>query len=128
MQLGESIRQLRKRRRLTLLELATEIESDVGNLSRIERGMQWPSEALLARITKVLGAEISMRPREDQPRPSVVSLPVDRAGGGADQLFKSVTNDEVRRLPRSDLQALERHAMLMVAEAKRRTPAREKKS
>lgn len=52
--LGTNIRKLRKARKLTILELATRVDSDVGNISRLERGMQGCSDDLLLRIATAL--------------------------------------------------------------------------
>lgn len=51
--MGTNIRMLRKKRGLTLNQLANEIGSDVGNLSRVERGVQGYSDQI---ITKIAGA------------------------------------------------------------------------
>jgi phage repressor protein C with HTH and peptisase S24 domain len=54
MAIGKTIRILRKARRYTLNQLATMIESDVGNLSRLERGVQGYTEATLEKIAAAL--------------------------------------------------------------------------
>jgi phage repressor protein C with HTH and peptisase S24 domain len=54
MAIGTIIRQLRKERGLTLNQLAALIESDVGNLSRLERGVQGYSDATLKKIAGAL--------------------------------------------------------------------------
>lgn len=56
---GERIRQLRKAKHLTLNELALMVDSDVGNLSRLERGRQGYSDALLQKIADALTVPIS---------------------------------------------------------------------
>ncbi|MFZ3088052.1 MAG: amino-acid N-acetyltransferase [Methylotenera sp.] len=54
MSLGQSIRKRRKLLNVTLQELASQIGADSGNLSRIERGAQGVSEALLRKICTAL--------------------------------------------------------------------------
>lgn len=56
---GERIRQLRKAQGLTLNELAQRVDSDVGNLSRLERGRQGFSEVLLQKIASALAVEVA---------------------------------------------------------------------
>lgn len=59
MTIGTTIRQLRKKRGLTLNQLAALIESDVGNLSRLERGVQGYSDATLKKIAGALEVPIA---------------------------------------------------------------------
>lgn len=59
MTIGTTIRQLRKERGLTLNQLAALIESDVGNLSRLERGVQGFSEAILKKISTALDVPVA---------------------------------------------------------------------
>lgn len=54
MTIGSTIRTLRKERGLTLNQLAAEIGSDVGNLSRLERDQQGYSDQMISRIAKAL--------------------------------------------------------------------------
>ncbi len=54
MPLGAAIRKRRKTLGLTLQELATRVSADSGNLSRIERGEQGLSEAMLRRLCNAL--------------------------------------------------------------------------
>ena len=54
MPLGEALRKRRKALGLTLQELATRVSADSGNLSRIERGEQGLSEAMLRRLCSAL--------------------------------------------------------------------------
>ena len=54
MRIGQAIRQRRKALGVTLQTLATRVSTDNGNLSRIERGVQGLSEALLMRICAAL--------------------------------------------------------------------------
>lgn len=59
MKIGEKIRQIRKANRMTLNELALRIDSDVGNLSRLERGVQGYSDGLLHKIADALSVPVS---------------------------------------------------------------------
>ncbi|HHS7808289.1 TPA: LexA family protein [Pseudomonas putida] len=59
MDIGQTIRTARKAKGWTLDELAHQVETDAGNLSRLERGKQFASKELLGRIMKVLGIELS---------------------------------------------------------------------
>lgn len=68
MSIGATIRRLRKDRGLTLNHMATLIESDVGNLSRLERDMQGYSDALLKKIAGVLDVPVAALFVEDMER------------------------------------------------------------
>lgn len=59
MKTGERIRKLRLERNITLQKLADMIDSDVGNLSRLERGKQGFSEPLLQKISVALRVPLS---------------------------------------------------------------------
>lgn len=59
MTIGTVIRQLRKDRGLTLNQLAALTESDVGNLSRLERGVQGYSDAILQKLSVALKVPVS---------------------------------------------------------------------
>ncbi|HLD10204.1 MAG TPA: helix-turn-helix domain-containing protein, partial [Methylophilaceae bacterium] len=54
MSLGLALRKRRKSLNLTLTELAKRVDADAGNLSRIERGAQGVSEAMLRRLCAAL--------------------------------------------------------------------------
>lgn len=58
MDIGKKIREARKAKGLTLETLANQVETDTGNLSRLERGLQGPSHELLKRIMAVLDLEL----------------------------------------------------------------------
>ncbi|MBM5460262.1 LexA family transcriptional regulator [Pseudomonas sp. P66] len=58
MDIGQSIRQARKAKGLTLEALANQVDTDTGNLSRLERGKQGASQELLGKIMKVLDMEV----------------------------------------------------------------------
>jgi SOS-response transcriptional repressor LexA len=59
MSAGTTIRQLRKAKKLTILELANLIGSDVGNLSRLERDKQGYSPEMLDKIALALDVSVS---------------------------------------------------------------------
>lgn len=59
MDIGKLIRSARKAKGWTLEELSSRVETDAGNLSRLERGKQFASKELLGRIMKVLEIELS---------------------------------------------------------------------
>lgn len=59
MKTGEKIRALRKAKQMTILELAAAIGSDVGNISRLERGVQGYKESTLMKIADALGVQVS---------------------------------------------------------------------
>lgn len=54
MDIGQIIRKARKAKGWTLEELAHQVETDTGNLSRLERGKQGASKELLGRILNAL--------------------------------------------------------------------------
>ncbi len=56
--LGSMIRELRKRRRLTLTDLATTTGLSVGHLSQVERGISTPTIRQLHKIAGVMGVTI----------------------------------------------------------------------
>jgi transcriptional regulator with XRE-family HTH domain len=56
---GQAIRKLRKIKGWTLLELANAADSDPGNISRIERGLQPITEDMLGKLSNALGIPIS---------------------------------------------------------------------
>lgn len=49
------MRKVRKEKRITLTKMAKDLDSDVGNLSRIERGIQRPSNEMAEKIAACLG-------------------------------------------------------------------------
>lgn len=59
MKIGDKIRQIRKANKMTLTELALRVDSDVGNLSRLERGMQGYSDSLIHKIAEALSVPVS---------------------------------------------------------------------
>lgn len=59
MKTGNHIRQLRKKKGMTILELASVINSDVGNISRLERDVQGYSHTTLVKIAEALGIQVS---------------------------------------------------------------------
>ncbi|TAM93548.1 MAG: XRE family transcriptional regulator [Jatrophihabitans sp.] len=56
---GETLRALRLRRRLTLREVSGAARVSLGYLSEVERGRKEPSSELLAAICGALGVELS---------------------------------------------------------------------
>ncbi|WP_219096579.1 LexA family transcriptional regulator [Pseudomonas sp. UMAB-40] len=63
MDIGQIIRNARKAKKLSLEELAHQVESDSGNLSRLERGLQSTTPEKLKQIMSVLGIKLS--PQQD---------------------------------------------------------------
>ncbi len=59
MNIGHVIRRRRNAKKLTLEQLAAMIESDAGNLSRIERAEQNYTPAMLSAIATALGTTVS---------------------------------------------------------------------
>ena len=59
MQIGKVIRVLRTERGVTLESLAFEARTDASNLSRIERGVQQPTEEGLKAIAGALGTSVA---------------------------------------------------------------------
>lgn len=59
MTIGNNIRKIRKAKGLTLNQLATRIESDPGNLSRLERGAQGYSAQVLKKIASALEVPVA---------------------------------------------------------------------
>lgn len=57
--LGINIRRFRKAKGLTIQDLAEVVDSDVGNISRLERGQQGYSHEIVFRISRVLNVELS---------------------------------------------------------------------
>lgn len=60
MEIGQSIRKARKAKGWTLEELAHQVGSDTGNLSRLERGLQGASHEMLNKIVKILGISFEL--------------------------------------------------------------------
>lgn len=58
MDIGQKIREARKAKGLTLEALANQVDTDTGNLSRLERGKQGASQELLRKLMSVLGMEV----------------------------------------------------------------------
>ncbi|MEQ5674078.1 S24 family peptidase [Providencia stuartii] len=68
MKIGTRIRELRKKKGLTILQLATAINSDVGNISRLERNIQGYSENTLVKIAEALGVSVADLFSESPPQ------------------------------------------------------------
>ncbi|MBG3012133.1 S24 family peptidase [Proteus faecis] len=67
MKIGTRIRELRKKKGLTILQLATAINSDVGNISRLERNIQGYTENTLVKIAEALGVSVADLFTENAP-------------------------------------------------------------
>jgi phage repressor protein C with HTH and peptisase S24 domain len=65
MTVGTNIRKLRTEKGLTLNQLAAEIGSDVGNLSRLERGVQGYTDPVLKKIADALSVPVAAFFAED---------------------------------------------------------------
>lgn len=74
---GERIRQIRKAQRMTLNALAEKVGSDVGNLSRLERGIQGYSDGLLQKLADALAVPVSALFSIDEPKNTVDSYSVN---------------------------------------------------
>lgn len=59
MSVGTNVRRLRKARKLTILELASMVGSDVGNISRFERDLQGYSQEMLDKLAHALGVKVA---------------------------------------------------------------------
>ena len=77
MKVGEKIRLLRKKNKYTLNEMALLVDSDVGNLSRLERGIQGYSDQLLRKIAKALDVPVAVLFSSDDEENTVDSYSVD---------------------------------------------------
>lgn len=71
MDIGQRIREARKARGLTLEALANQVDTDTGNLSRLERGKQGASQELLTKIFSALQLGVAdvehIRPKSTNP-------------------------------------------------------------
>lgn len=76
MSLGDNIRQRRKALGWTILDLANRIGSDVGNVSRLERGKQGYSDEILGKIAAALGCPVAdlfqSAPGESNVQPTAI--------------------------------------------------------
>ena len=66
--IGGNLRRLRKARGLSQEKLAAEVDLDMRQLGRIERGESFPSMGSLIRLAEILGAEPADLSRRD-PEP-----------------------------------------------------------
>lgn len=74
MDIGQIIRNARKAQKLSLEQLANQVDSDTGNLSRLERGQQGTTPEKLKRIMDVLGIKLTQAiPGMDSPKDSGMS-------------------------------------------------------
>lgn len=74
MKIGTRIRELRKKKGLTILQLATAINSDVGNISRLERNIQGYSENTLVKIADALGVSVADLFSENTRQPDEIEF------------------------------------------------------
>ncbi|EST59195.1 hypothetical protein K151_2025 [Proteus hauseri ZMd44] len=74
MKIGTRIRELRKKKGLTILQLATAINSDVGNISRLERNIQGYTENTLVKIAEALGVSVADLFTENAPEPDEIKF------------------------------------------------------
>lgn len=72
MKIGTKIREIRKSKGMTILELATAIGSDVGNISRLETNKQGYSENTLVKIAAALGVTVADLFTEDPVKPDEI--------------------------------------------------------
>ncbi len=102
MSLGHSIRLQRKSQNLTLQQLATKVEADAGNLSRIERGELGVSETLLRKIANALEttpaqiyalSESGTTLKAEEPHQPYLASPISIQASAIDfvQWFRSAT-------------------------------------
>ncbi|CDG90108.1 XRE family transcriptional regulator [Xenorhabdus bovienii] len=59
MKIGSRIRKLRKAKEMTILELANAINSDVGNISRLERNKQGYTDSTISKIAEALEVKMA---------------------------------------------------------------------
>ena len=59
MEIGQIIKNARKAQKLSQEQLANQVDSDTGNLSRLERGQQGTTPEKLKRIMEVLGIKLA---------------------------------------------------------------------
>ncbi|ORM72399.1 transcriptional regulator [Pantoea wallisii] len=76
MKIGDKIRHIRKANKMTLNELALRVDSDVGNLSRLERGKQGYSSDLIEKIAGALSVPVSELFSSNEPDDTVDSYSV----------------------------------------------------
>lgn len=83
MKVGAKIRALRKERNMTINELATAADSDVGNISRLERDLQGFSSQMLEKISIALNVPVSIFfEKEDGAAPDVASASLNNVTEG----------------------------------------------
>ncbi len=81
MKIGTRIREIRKSKGMTILELATAIGSDVGNISRLETNKQGYSENTLVKIASALGVTVADLFTEDPVKPDEIEYIGDMPSG-----------------------------------------------
>lgn len=85
MKIGTRIRDLRKKKGLTILQLATAVNSDVGNISRLERNIQGYTENTLVKIAEALGVSVADLFTEKVPEPDKIEF-IGRVSSGLVQV------------------------------------------
>lgn len=98
MTIGSTIRQLRKERGLTLNQLAAEIGSDVGNLSRLERDQQGYSDQTLNKIASALQVPVAVlfAENDEQRAKLMASGPAHGLPPGSFMRIEAVGPDDPR--------------------------------
>lgn len=76
MKTGEKIRQIRQSKNLTISEVENKAGISEGNLSRVERGLQWLSEEKLFALANALGCAVSDLFSENGTSVNVVATPM----------------------------------------------------
>ena len=79
MEIGRAIREARKAKGWTLEELAHQVGTDSGNLSRLERGRQGASQDLLIKILDALGMPLGSTIAAESMRSNIESADVQRS-------------------------------------------------
>ncbi len=57
--MNSPLKQVRMKHQKTLQEVSAAVDSDTGNLSRIERGLQVPSKEMTEKLVKYFGGQIT---------------------------------------------------------------------
>ncbi|WP_272668633.1 MULTISPECIES: XRE family transcriptional regulator [unclassified Providencia] len=90
MKIGTRIREIRKSKGMTILELATAIGSDVGNISRLETNKQGYSENTLVKIASALGVTVADLFTEDPVKPDEIEYIGEMPSGAVKVIGEAV--------------------------------------
>lgn len=90
MTIGKTIRKLRRQKGLTLNQLSTLIESDPGNLSRLERDQQGYSDQIVGKIAGALGVPVSALFAQDDAELDLLTKQTEGAALGAPPFDENV--------------------------------------